>query len=511
MPLTSAAKTYPPTVAVKTKEQRKYEKMWEIDDYRKISPGEQSAHKFLEVCNMPKNAECIDFGCGTGRGGLMIALFGQAIVTLVDFAENALDEDVVEITKTQPDRLKWVQADLTKRLPVTAPYGYCTDVMEHLPPEEVDDAIRCMMMAANHIFFQISTVDDVMGERIGEKLHLTVKPYEWWLKKFRDLGAVIHWSQNYVAKSATGKEDPFDGPYRFEDGSEGVEAMCQFYISSWIDHGDVEYDGKVNTETEVVIDNIKKNAARKDEFQMTVPHPTQDTEVMMICGGPSLNDYKDEIIKLRSKGMPLITGNGTYNWAIENGMKPSMQLVIDAREFNKRFLRPVIDDCKYFIASQCHPSLFEGMPTDRTYIWHVTGGTGEEHSDALNTIEEHYGDFFPVPGGSTVTLRGLCLLRMLGFHKIHMYGFDSCVRDDAHHAYSQPENDYVHSGGMPVSVGGRGFRCDAWMFSQAVEFMRMVRMFGDEIDLNVVGDGLIAHIIKTGYEMVLLEEQESEG
>jgi hypothetical protein len=47
MTMTSAAKTYPPTVAIKTKEQRKYEKMWEIDDYRVISPGEQAAHDFL--------------------------------------------------------------------------------------------------------------------------------------------------------------------------------------------------------------------------------------------------------------------------------------------------------------------------------------------------------------------------------------------------------------------------------------------------------------------------------
>jgi SAM-dependent methyltransferase len=491
MTMTSAAKTYPPTVAIKTKEQRKYEKMWEIDDYRVISPGEQAAHDFLAQAKMPKNAECIDFGCGTGRGGLMIALFGQAIVTLLDFAENALDDDVVEITKTQPDRLQWLQADLVKPIPKVAPYGFCTDVMEHLPPEEVNIAIRNMMQSANHIFFQISTVDDVMGERIGEALHLTVRPYEWWLKKFRDLGAVIHWSQNYEDK-------------------DGQEAMCRFYVSSWFDHDEIEYDGKVNTELDVVLDNIRKNAERKDEFQMVVPYQVQDTEIMMLCGGPSLNDHKDEIIKLRAQGMPMVTGNGTYNWALENGMKPSMQMVIDAREFNTRFLRPVIDDCKYFVASQCHPSLFEGMPEDRTFIWHVTSSRGkdEEKNPALDIIEEHYGNFFPTPGGSTVTLRGLCLLRMLGFHKIHLYGFDSCLREDTHHAYSQPENDYLNSGKVPVSVGGRAFRCDAWMFAQAVEFMKMVRMFGDEIDLNVVGDGLIAHIIKTGHDMVLLEEED---
>jgi SAM-dependent methyltransferase len=492
MGLSGAFATHPPALAIKTKQQSKYERLWAIDKYREGCPGEGAVSEFLAQTNMPKNADCIDFGCGTGRGGLMLAMLNQAIVTLVDFAENALDEDICDIIEAQPDRLKWVQADLSDHIPIIATYGYCVNVLEHLPPEEVDNAIRNMMQAANHIFFQIMTVpDDTKYDGIKSPLHLTVQPYEWWIKKFRNLGAVVHWSQNY------------------KNDETGENAMCRFYVSSWRDQDTLDLTGRVNTAPTEVRENMKKNAERKDEFQAVIPHVAQNTEVMMICGGPSLNDYTDEIIQLRAEGMPMITGNGTYNWAIENGMKPSMQMIIDARAFNQRFLRPVVDDCKYFIASQCHPSLFEGMPPDRTYIWHVTGGNDED-SETLDFIQEHYGDFFSVPGGSTVTLRGLSLLRMLGFHKIHMYGFDSCVREDLHHAYAQPENNRDYTGQVPVSVGGRAFRCDPWMVSQAIEFMQQAKMFGDEIDLNVVGDGLIAHIIKTGYEMVL-QEEESEG
>ena len=42
----------------------------------------------------------------------------------------------------------------------------------------------------------------------------------------------------------------------------------------------------------------------------------------------------------------------------------------------------------------------------------------------------------------------------------------------------------------------------------ALSFMQMVGLFGDEIDLNVTGDGLIAHIIKTGAALSALEEDE---
>jgi len=470
--------SYPPTVKVtnKTTEQIKYEKMWAIDDYRTISPGEHSAQTFLQQARPLPNSTCIDFGCGTGRGGLMVALFGNMIVKLVDFAENALDEEVRNACVTQPARISWLQADLNKPIPATAAYGYCTDVMEHIPPEEVSAVLKNILRSANHVFFQISTEDDVMGARIGEPLHLSINSYEWWLKTLRHHDVVVHWSHNYE------------------------DRMCQFYVSAWASKDEVIMEGEVNTQLEIVREHVRTNA--KTDYQLVQPHPLQDTEVMLICGGPSLNDYKDEILQLRATGMPMITTNGTYNWAIANGMTPSMQLVIDAREFNKRFVQPVVDNCKYVLASQCHPTVFEGLPLDRTYIWHVT--LLEEVADLL---DELYPVWFPCPGGSTVTLRGLCLLRMLGFHKIHVYGFDSCYRADEHHAYEQPENDYK-SKTFPVSVGGTIFWCDGWMYSQAKEFMLMVSKFGDEISLDVKGDGLIAHIIKTGAVLSALEGNE---
>jgi SAM-dependent methyltransferase len=467
---------HPPTVKVGMTEKTKYEKMWDIDMYRLTSPGEQAATEFLSQAKPLKDSTVIDFGCGTGRGGLMICALGNTVVTLLDFAGNALDEDVMKATITQSKRISWLQHDLTKPIPITASYGFCTDVMEHIPPEQVDLVLKNILRSAAHVFFQIDLGEDNMGARIGETLHLSIHPYSWWVKKLRDHGCVIHWSYNHEDRA------------------------CRFYVSAWADQERIEYEGAVNTELDVVRENIKENS--KTDYQVIHPHQLQETEVMMICGGPSLNDYTDEIIELRAKGMPMITCNGTYNWAIQNGMTPSMQLLIDAREFNKRFVSPVVDDCKYMIASQAHPSVYEGLPLDRTFAWHVSLST-----EVGDLLDELYEIWFPCPGGSTVTLRGLCLLRMLGFHKIHMYGFDSCFREDEHHAYSQPENDYK-SGPIPVSCGGKVFWLDPWMYTQATEFMQMVEMFGDEIDLNVKGDGLIAHIIKTGAALGALEEDE---
>jgi SAM-dependent methyltransferase len=487
--LLGATKGHPPEVKVKprkkTAEQIKYEKMWNIEDYRKVAPGQDLAMMFLEQAKPLPDSTCIDFGCGTGRGALMLSLLGRMKVTMFDFAENALDDDVRDITVTQPDRLKFIQHDLNKMPPISKPavYGYCTDVMEHLPEDEVDNVLNNILNSAHNVFFCIDTQPDVMGARIGEPLHLTVKPYNWWLDKFKERKCYINWSKD------------FDGQ------------KCVFYVSSWAHYDDMEIGGEVNTEHERVKENIRKNA--EAGWQNMHPHPIQDTEIMVLCGGPSLNDFEGEIIKLRNQGMPMVTCNGTYNWAIERGLNPSMQMIIDARPFNKRFTRPVVDGCKYFISSQCDPSIFEGLPKENTWLWHVSG----LEDGVKELLDELYPDWwFPVPGGSTVMTRGLALLRMLGFHKLHVYGFDSCYRDDEHHAYEQPENNYNLHNRVVASCGGtRTFLCDAWMYVQAQEFMQMVRIFGDEgPDLNVKGDGLIAHIIETGAQRYDLEKEDEE-
>jgi hypothetical protein len=52
---------------------------------------------------------------------------------------------------------------------------------------------------------------------------------------------------------------------------------------------------------------------------------------------------------------------------------------------------------------------------------------------------------------------------------------------------------------IDLIVGGKSFKCHSWMAFQAQEFITLVKhIFPDDLELNVHGDGLIAHILKTG-------------
>lgn len=168
----------------KLSEQEKYERMWTYDAYRIVSPGEECVNTFLEICK--PDGLVIDFGCGTGRAGVKIHEYG-CFVILIDFTENSRDD----AARSLPFR----QHDLMQPLKDRAKFGYCTDVMEHIAPENVETVVRNVMDSARTTFFQISTVPDNMGALIGQQLHLTVKPHSWWRDLFARMGYDIDWER----------------------------------------------------------------------------------------------------------------------------------------------------------------------------------------------------------------------------------------------------------------------------------------------------------------------------
>jgi hypothetical protein len=350
--------------------------------------------------------------------------------------------------------------------------------MEHIPLDKVDRVLTNILKAAQHVFFSISTVPDSCGQLIGEALHLTVRPAAWWRDQFLAHDAVIHWS-------------------------EVTDTSCAFYLSAWASGQAITDSGVLNNEERAVREHVKINTAAG--WKTVQPHITNTIDCMIVGSGPTLPDHLDEIRRLRAEGVKLITLNGAYNWCLDHDLVPSAQVMVDSREFNKRFTKPVTDTTIYLIASQCHPTVLEGLPHERTYLFHAAPGLIK---DLLDTA---YPDgWSSVPGGSTVLLRAIPLMRLLGYRRFHLFGCDSCIRTDdtgeIHHAISQPENDGNIS--IPVILSGsdRVFLCHPWMVSQANEFMGLIKMLGGEIELEIHGDGLLRHLLVTGAALAALDD-----
>ncbi len=155
-------------------EAEKYTRIWERPEYRRLSPGMLECERALAVCEMQRGESLTDFGAGTCRATEWFQ--GQGISALaVDHVDNARETSVPFV-----NACLWDMAD---RLAVTD-WGFCCDVMEHIPPEKVGsvlDQIRALTMRGT--YFRIATRPDQMGRLIGKTLHLTVRGAEWWRRQ----------------------------------------------------------------------------------------------------------------------------------------------------------------------------------------------------------------------------------------------------------------------------------------------------------------------------------------
>lgn len=170
----------------KTLEQReadKYRAMWERREYRVHSPGMKHVEKAAAVLGIKSGDSLIDFGCGTGRATKAFRDLGVSAAG-IDFAPNALEEAVPCTIVALWDM---------HLLKPAADWGFCCDVMEHIPTERVDVVLRniAATIGLRGAYFAIDLHHDDMGELIGAPLHLTVRPSAWWHDQLQKHFAIV--------------------------------------------------------------------------------------------------------------------------------------------------------------------------------------------------------------------------------------------------------------------------------------------------------------------------------
>lgn len=165
----------------------KYAEIWrDVPAYRDYSPGMENVTRFMNVIKPERASSLLDVGCGTGEAGLEFQRLGLNVRWL-DITHEGLNKSVPRDCFQQA--CLWM--DWERNLTSTYDYGFCCDVMEHIPTEYSMLVVDRIISACDVTWFQIALVPDQFGAAIGQPLHLTVKPYSWWLERLRLAGHVI--------------------------------------------------------------------------------------------------------------------------------------------------------------------------------------------------------------------------------------------------------------------------------------------------------------------------------
>lgn len=237
-----------------------------------------------------------------------------------------------------------------------------------------------------------------------------------------------------------------------------------------------------NTEMEKLFANVRSAIERIIPWlEMQEPH---NGHVAIVAGGPSMADQVGEIAWRKSVGQQVWALNGTAAFLRDKGLIPDAHVIVDARPENVAFLDGAAPETMHYLASQCHPSLFD--TAERKTLWHAASPGMAELLTGLRETPL-------IGGGSTVGLQALVIAYVLGYRKIHLYGFDSSYRGETHHAYPQALNADERT--VTAIIGDRTFLAAPWMVQQAEEYMTTAaELERDGAIITVHGQGLLPYM-----------------
>lgn len=217
--------------------------------------------------------------------------------------------------------------------------------------------------------------------------------------------------------------------------------------------------------------------------------PAHEGHAVLVGSGPSMEDFLPEIARRHVDGQTIFALNGAAKYLTSRRIVPAHGVVLDARRENVKFVGPM-DARHWLLASQCHPLLFAVLPAGKVTVWHCAGQGAE---DVLGPANPSH---FFVRSDATVGLTAMSLVYMMGYRKIHLYGYDSSDRDDEAHAFEQSEDD-VERKRIEAWCDGQRFTASLTMYVQATRFPELAQMLTDAGALITVhGTGLLPAVAR---------------
>jgi hypothetical protein len=221
------------------------------------------------------------------------------------------------------------------------------------------------------------------------------------------------------------------------------------------------------------------------------PEGPKDRPIMILSGGPSLNDHAEEILAFNGDVMAIAQ---THQWCYKHAIPFNYAVFSDPREYCTQYIEQVDPAARYLIASHCHPKFVDKLKhLPFAELVHVGQAETEYRFKNDDGTTQHY-----VAVAAHTSLIGIKCAILMGYTDIHLVGMDSCYMNGQRHSYEKPKQ--VDRKLMDVHVRGRAFLCDSSMAVQAMEMKEFVRRFGDQFQLTIYGDGLIANMFNNQEE-----------
>ncbi len=422
--------------------------------------GWRHAEKILELREQTEATTVLDWGCGKGK--LRQALGDPDWVSEYDPAIPGKD--------TRPQ-----MADIV----------VCTDVLEHIEPQLLDNVLtELVRLTAKAAFLVIATRESNKYLPDGTSPHKIVENAVWWRAKLTEKFFIMDFSAN----STQGEIAAVVSPIRPIKEIKGKSA-----VSDTIRYENAERNCSV----------VGERLFKKDLY------PRHDGRICIVGFGPSLRQTWNYLLtERRAFGAKIMSVSGAHDFLVDRGIVPDYHAEVDPREHKCFFTRTPHPDITYWIASCCHPALIDNLIEhgSKLSLWHLYNSDNDLRIIASDGPDP---ESLLICGGSGVGARAVHLMFAQGYRTFSLYGMDCSFSPDAgdqhageHSGKKKPE--------WNVRVGDRWFRSSAQMVYMARSMVDSFRMLerisvdqgestipgtSDHVEFFMHGDGLLQQMV----------------
>ena len=365
-------------------------------------------HRIKRLIDQTGAKTILDYGCGKGKQ------YERPITVGKETFPNLEAFWGVEVTKYDPGYPPFAL------LPSGVFDGVvCTDVLEHSPNSllAAEEAwTLCTHKAVKFVFASISCREAIKTLPDGRNAHTAIEPPEWWRGVF--MGAETALPAKTIAHKRT---EPLTWKIVCNDGQKEY-----VYANDGLEQTLVQAKQALQVKTKNCVPH--EQIVEQVQFSQNLglhwveeckPHSHQ---AVLVSAGPTWKDHIPSIKARYEAGDHIYCVKHSHDELIEAGIVPHGCFLLDPRDHVKDFVENPHSEVRYICASMCHPTTIRQLMEHDARIWlyHALVGAGEDKVATQGLL---------VPGGSCAATRGMVVLRLMGYRKMALYGYDSCFYD----------------------------------------------------------------------------------
>lgn len=368
--------------------------------------GTSSRRRVADVLGVMERDQCetiLDYGCGKGL----------------------LREKIGDYVREYDPAIPGKDAD-----PEPADLVVCTDVLEHIEPDCLDDVLKHIhSKVKKQLYFTVSLVRAEKTLADGRNAHLLIESANWWLDKLGQYFFISNINENQLELTGLAR------PERIVGAVKAVGVMRDERIA-----------------------HVRQNVIKTPRRNPDVPLPPHDRVALIACYGPSLKSTWEMILQQRKKlAATLVSVSGAHDFLRKHRITPDIHVECDPRPHKGKMLRKLSTKTKYYMASCCHPDVIDQLKGHDVTLWHLFNGP---ESFEIRDIKSE-ATCSMIPGGGSVGLRTITLLYFLGFRNFLVHGMDCSFDDEGQHAGAHSGKDQKTISVRPAAlIDGKSVKSD---------------------------------------------------